>query len=160
VATLRRRFTRRAARAPLILYSAGLGGLLGQSFLLLEHTGRVSGLPRRTVLEVVGRLPGDRYVVASGYGERADWYRNIRARPCVHVSVGRRRHIPAVARPLAPNEAAQALEAYRAAHPWRWRLVDQVLTRTTHRPARDLLAALPLVELHLGWEGTADQRSP
>jgi hypothetical protein len=76
------------------------------------------------------------------------------------VSVDRRRHIPAVARPLAPNEAAQALEAYRAAHPWRWRLVDQVLTRTTHRPARDLLAALPLVELHLGWEGTADQRPP
>ena len=40
-------------RFPLLLFKAGLGPLFGQRFLKLTHTGRVSGLERETVLEVV-----------------------------------------------------------------------------------------------------------
>ena len=40
-------------RAPVWLYRLGLGGLFGKRMLLLNHTGRKSGLPRQAVLEVV-----------------------------------------------------------------------------------------------------------
>lgn len=47
-------------RAPVALYRAGLGGLLGSRLVLLTDTGRVSGEPRQEVLEVVahGDEPG------------------------------------------------------------------------------------------------------
>ncbi len=38
-------------RAPIGPYRIGLGGLLGRRFLLLEHVGRRSGLPRHTVID-------------------------------------------------------------------------------------------------------------
>lgn len=148
MATLSTRVIRRAARLPLVLYRLRLGRLFGESLLLLEHTGRVSGRPRRTVLEVVGRLPGDRLVVASGRGDRADWYRNIRAEPRVHVSVGQRR-VPAVARPVPGPEAAQVLATYRATHPRRWPLVATVLSRTLPGSDRDRITGPPLVEIRL-----------
>jgi hypothetical protein len=40
---------------PIRLSHRGLGGLLGGSFVLLTHTGRVSGQPREAVLQVVDR---------------------------------------------------------------------------------------------------------
>ena len=40
-------------RLPIWLYQLHLGFLLGHRFLLLTHTGRRSGLLRRTVVEVV-----------------------------------------------------------------------------------------------------------
>ena len=46
-------FNRLMFRAPIWLYRLGLGWMLGKRFLLLNHTGRESGLPRQTVLEVV-----------------------------------------------------------------------------------------------------------
>jgi hypothetical protein len=50
------RFNRFMMRAPIALYRVGLGGLLGKRFLLLEHTGRKSGLTRRTALEIAFTL--------------------------------------------------------------------------------------------------------
>jgi hypothetical protein len=41
------------ARAPIPLLRHGFGRLLGPRFLLLEHLGRHSGLPRYVALEVV-----------------------------------------------------------------------------------------------------------
>jgi len=43
---------RAVARAPIRVYGAGYGFLFGARVLLLEHTGRVSGLPRYVVVEV------------------------------------------------------------------------------------------------------------
>lgn len=96
-------------RAPISLYGAGYGHLLGDRFLLLEHSGRATGRPRRAVLQVARRLPGDRYVVASGRGTASDWYRNITQEPRVHVSTGRLRRVPAVARQLDGDEARDVL---------------------------------------------------
>ena len=47
------RLTRCLLRLPIWLYRLRLGWLLGGRFLLLNHTGRKTGLPRRTVLEIV-----------------------------------------------------------------------------------------------------------
>ena len=135
-------------RAPIWLYRAGLGGLLGGRFLLLTHTGRKSGLPRQTVLEVVIREREDgSYVVASGWGESSDWLRNISHTPAVSIQVGRRT-CPALAERVAPDEAGRLLAAYAQEHPLAFRiLVKQMLGHALDSSAADhaALARLPLV---------------
>ena len=73
---------RLAFRPPIYLYRLGLGQLLGHRFMLLTHRGRRSGRVYQTALEVVRYDPSLREtVVASGWGERSDWYRNSRLIP-------------------------------------------------------------------------------
>ena len=76
-------------RAPIWLYRWNLGFLLGNRFMLLNHTGRKSGLPRQAVIEIIGRTENI-YYAASGFGEKAQWYRNIIATPEVTIQIGRK----------------------------------------------------------------------
>ena len=140
------------ARAPIGLYRPGHGWLVGERILMLQHTGRRSGRPRFVVLEVVRRLSGDRYVVAAGMGETADWYRNVRQDPRVRVWVGRRREVPGVARRLDQAEARNHLEDYRAERPATWRFLKPIISRVIGRPGQtdeELFTTVPLVELIL-----------
>lgn len=108
---------RAIARAPIWLYRCGLGGLLGRRFVLVTHTGRSSGLARRVVLEVVGRDDeSGGYLVASGYGRRAQWFRNIIADPRVGFQVARHRYT-GWAQPLPPAESGQRLAEYARRYP-------------------------------------------
>ena len=77
--------SRRLMRAPAWIYRARAGVLFGSRILMLEHVGRKSGVPRYAVLEVVDHPTPDTYVVASGFGRKAQWFRNIQASagPCV-----------------------------------------------------------------------------
>jgi deazaflavin-dependent oxidoreductase (nitroreductase family) len=110
-------FMRWLARLPIGLYRMGLGRLLGSRFLRLRHTGRVSGRPRLTVLEVLDADPETgTYFVASGWGERSDWVKNIKADPQVEIQVGARRW-PARARRLAEEEASERMLHYGRRHP-------------------------------------------
>jgi deazaflavin-dependent oxidoreductase (nitroreductase family) len=52
---------------------------------LLETTGRVSGVPRRT--PVGGRRVGDAFWLVSEFGERSQYIRNIKADPRVRVRI-------------------------------------------------------------------------
>jgi len=114
-------------RAPVWLYRRGLGWLLGRRFLLLTHTGRRSGLPRQTVLEVVAYDPASgRCVVASGFGPRSDWVLNIQADPRLEVQSGRER-FRGTARQLAPPEAGQALLDYARRHPGAFRELSRFM---------------------------------
>ncbi|MEB3980298.1 nitroreductase family deazaflavin-dependent oxidoreductase [Mycobacterium sp. 663a-19] len=88
--------------------------MFGSRLLLLNHIGRVSGKPRRTVLEVVEH-DGDSYVVASGWGPTAAWYRNILHTPDVTIQVGGRT-IPVTAMPLTGEEGAQVFLRYASRH--------------------------------------------
>lgn len=54
--------TRFLFRMPICFYRVRLGWLFGHRLLLLNHTGRVSGKLRRTILEV-DEYDGDSYVV-------------------------------------------------------------------------------------------------
>jgi deazaflavin-dependent oxidoreductase (nitroreductase family) len=101
-------------RIPIQLYRLGLGWLFGRRLLLLNHTGRVSGKPRQTVLEVAEH-DGDSYVVASGWGPTAAWYRNILHTPDVTIQVGRQT-IPATAIPLDKEQGAQVFVRYGSRH--------------------------------------------
>jgi deazaflavin-dependent oxidoreductase (nitroreductase family) len=106
--------TRLLFRIPIRLYRLRLGWLFGSRLLLLNHTGRVSGKPRQTVLEVAER-DGDGYVVASGWGPTAAWYRNILHTPEVTIQVGTRT-IPVTAIPLDKDEGAEVFARYGSRH--------------------------------------------
>ena len=67
----------------------GLGSLVGSFVLLLETTGRKSGLPRITPLQY-DEIDGIIYV-GSARGVKADWYRNLAEDPNVKVTVGTRK---------------------------------------------------------------------
>lgn len=120
-----RPWIRWALRLPRYLYRWQLGWLLGHRFLLLEHHGRHSGRRYETVLEVVRWDPGAEVIVVSGWGPRADWYRNLMAGGDVHVTLARHR-FHAAFRVVPPDEAVTALAGYEH----RNRFVRPVINRT------------------------------
>ncbi len=146
------RFLKAVFDAPSWLYRIGLGPLLGKRVLALTHRGRKSGKLHRTILEVAlyDRESGES-VVASAYGSRADWYRNIAAAPALRVQTGWKDYTP-VQRFLTADEAKEAAARFCRDHPWEAKLVPRVLPAIgaaipddpTLTPA-ELLGALPMV---------------
>lgn len=136
-------------RAPVALYRARLGFVLGSRLLMLEHAGRTSGARRHVVLEVVDRPRPGTYVVVSGFGERAQWLRNVRADPRVRVYAGSRRPAPATARQLSAEDAAAALAAYAARHPRAWARLKPVLESTLGARIDETGTSLPVIALDL-----------
>jgi deazaflavin-dependent oxidoreductase (nitroreductase family) len=125
-------------RAPIWLYKARLGFLMGNRMLLLEHVGRKTGALRYAVLEVVERQAPDRYVIVSGFGARSQWYRNVLAQPHVRVSVGRRRNVSAIAAPMSPELAKAALQRYAEHYPRTWARIEPTLEAALGTPDLDL----------------------
>ena len=106
--------TRFLFRVPIYFYRVRLGWLFGHRLLLLNHIGRVSGKLRRTILEVA-EYDGDSYVVASGWGPNAAWYRNILHTPDVTIQAGTRT-IPVTAIPLDKDEGGDVFVRYASRH--------------------------------------------
>ncbi|WP_179469072.1 nitroreductase family deazaflavin-dependent oxidoreductase [Mycolicibacterium vinylchloridicum] len=103
-------------RIPIYAYRIGCGWIFGDRLMLLNHIGRVSGVQRQTILEVVSHdHADDSYVVASGWGPTAAWYRNVLHNPEVGIQVGRRT-IPVTAVPLSTEEGADVFARYAARH--------------------------------------------
>ncbi|CAM5672341.1 nitroreductase/quinone reductase family protein [Streptomyces fumanus] len=75
---------------------------------LLETTGRVSGLPRRT--PVGGRRVGGSFWLVSEFGDRSQYVRNLRADPRVRVRL-RGRWYPGTAHPLPDDDPVARLRA-------------------------------------------------
>jgi len=71
---------------PRVAYALGLGPIVGRFVLLLTTTGRKSGRP--VVTPLLFEQTEGTYLVASARGHSADWLRNIRVAPDVHVRVG------------------------------------------------------------------------
>jgi len=73
----------------LLLWRLGLGSWVnlwpegGGCIMVLTHTGRKTGLRRRTPVNYA-EIDGELYCTA-GFGQISDWYRNIRANPQVEV---------------------------------------------------------------------------
>lgn len=145
-----RRIPRRLARAPIPVFRAGFGWIFAGVLVMVEHTGRTSGLPRYAVLETVASEPGA-VVVPSGYGPGSQWYRNIQADPRVRLWHGRSTAVPARAHVLGPDDGRDLLERYRREHPVRARFVARVLGIPKLRPGEplpaDLGARIPLVRI-------------
>ncbi|TET98088.1 MAG: nitroreductase family deazaflavin-dependent oxidoreductase [Anaerolineales bacterium] len=102
-------------KPPRIAYALGLGPLVGRLVLLLTTKGRKTGLLRVTPLQYE-QIDG-KYYVASAFGIRTDWYKNILADPGVRVRVGRK-EFEAFAEPSSdPAQIADFLEYRLARHP-------------------------------------------
>jgi deazaflavin-dependent oxidoreductase (nitroreductase family) len=105
-------------RLPIWFYRARFGWMLGDRFLLLNHTGRKSGLLRQTVIEVVQHdKTVDTYYVVSGWGEKSDWYRNIRKDPSVVIQTGRRT-FRSTAEFIPVEKAIEIVQTYAQDHPF------------------------------------------
>jgi len=108
------RLQRWSFRAPVKLFDWRLDRLLGRRFLQLEHVGRKSGAPRRSVLEVIDVLDGYP-VIASGFGTRSDWYRNVTADPNVTIT-WRHQRFDATATRLDHDDATALFARYQLEH--------------------------------------------
>lgn len=142
--------TRWLVRAPIGLYRAGLGFLFGSRLIMLEHRGRTSGRRRYVVLEVVDHPSPGVYVIVSGFGVRAQWYRNILAEPRVRVSIGFRRQLAATAVPMTPDESSAALRRYIEVHPKAWAKLRETIEVAVGAPVTEL----PMVRVRLTGERT------
>lgn len=104
-------------RAPIWLYKLNLGFLLGERFLMFRHKGRKSGQDRFTVVEVVDHdAESDTFIIASGWGEHSDWFKNVSKTPEVTV-FSKQRKFEALAQRLSQQPAVKALLSYGQAHP-------------------------------------------
>jgi deazaflavin-dependent oxidoreductase (nitroreductase family) len=104
-------------RLPIWLYRIHLGWLLGNRFLLLNHTGRKSGKAYQTVIEVVKHdRQSNSFFVASGWGNKSDWYQNIQKNPDVIICSGRQT-LPVHAENIPLTEAVNILNEYTKRYP-------------------------------------------
>jgi len=73
-------------RLPILIYKFRLGWIFGHRAILLIHKGRYSRKTRYVVLEVI-KFDKDSNVhyVASGFGGKSDWFRNIVKYPHVNI---------------------------------------------------------------------------
>jgi deazaflavin-dependent oxidoreductase (nitroreductase family) len=141
--------SRSLTRAPIWVYRAGLGSVFGSRMLMLEHTGRRTGKQRYVVLEVIDHPDPDKYIVASGFGKRAQWFQNVHANSTVKISAAGRRSVPAEARQLTTAEADAALRSYIARHPGAWSALKPAIENTLGEPISEHDSALPMVEFSL-----------
>lgn len=142
---------RSVLRLPIWLYRMHLGWLLGNRFLLLQHTGRNSGRVRETVIEVVKHDPTtDTYYVVSGWGSKSDWYLNIQKNAFITIRVGGRR-IRAHAVAVSAAEAADTLKGYSERYPVAFRELTQLFLGERVQPgyeaAQMLAERMPMVAL-------------
>lgn len=104
------------------------------------------------MLEVVAWDPAAREaVVMSGFGPRAQWYRNVLAGEAVEVQIARERFAPS-AHPLDAEEASRVMDAYERRNRVAARVIRVVLSRLaglrydgSDAARRRLVEALPLV---------------
>jgi deazaflavin-dependent oxidoreductase (nitroreductase family) len=141
--------TRFLMRAPIWIYKAGAAKLLGSRLLMLEHTGRKSGIRRSVVLEVIGHPAPDSYLVAAGFGDKSQWFRNIKANPRVSIHTDRHASAAATARVLTQHEADRTLADYADQHPRAWQRFKPILEKTLGEPISETATRLPIVELRL-----------
>lgn len=119
--------TRAIVRLPISLFRWGLGFVFGGRLLMLEHLGRKSGRVRSVVLEIIDRPAAGGYVVVSGFGEKAQWFRNISADPRVRVTLGAHKPVAALVHRMPETEAQETLAQYAVEHPKAWANLQPIL---------------------------------
>ncbi|MEU4214204.1 nitroreductase family deazaflavin-dependent oxidoreductase [Actinoplanes sp. NPDC026623] len=137
-------------RAPVLLFRARTGWLFVGRLVLVEHVGRRTGARRAVVLEVVDRdRTSGAVTVASGFGRRADWYRNLRVHPEATMRAGLR-SVPVTARPVDEDHAVEIMIAYGRRYPRTARRVARFMGLTVDGSAEGYAAvgrAVPFLTL-------------
>ena len=132
------------------LYDIGLGRLAGRRFLRVAHRGRRTGRTYHTVVEVIDYDPTTREsIVLSGWGDRADWYRNILKAPAIEITTAGQRYKP-MQRMLDSKELYTRLQSYVA----RNRILRPLVRRTLGLALDGSAADQRMLEQH-GYCGVA-----
>jgi deazaflavin-dependent oxidoreductase (nitroreductase family) len=118
---------------------------------MLQHIGRKSGLPLYAVIEVVKHDEStDAYYIASGWGEKADWFQNILMEPQV-VLYSKRRKLPARAARLSVEESTRVLISYATRYPTAFKNLTKLMMgqalEATEADSLKLAQAVPMVRL-------------
>jgi deazaflavin-dependent oxidoreductase (nitroreductase family) len=127
-----------------VLYSIGLGPLIGRIILLLTTTGRRSGLKRVTPLQY--EMIGDDYYVGAARGTKADWVRNIQSYPQVEVRVGAKQFQGTAEVVTAPSKFADFMEVRLQRHPHMIGLLMEKAHGLPRHPSREQLEELGCTE--------------
>lgn len=139
-------------RLPIFFYKIGLGGLMGERFILVNHIGRKSQKQRQAVLEVIhSDSQSKMYYVVSAFGEKSQWYQNLMNQPEVEVQVGRNR-FDARAERLPTDEGAELLASYTSEHPAAARSISKLIGyegEGTPEDFRELGKSLPVIRFRL-----------
>lgn len=140
-------------RLPIWLYRLHLSWLLGDRFIMLTHTGRKSGLPHQTVIEVVKHdQESNTYYIVSGWGEKSDWYQNIRKMPQVTFQVGSRK-FHTKAEFIPKEKAVDILNTYAHQHPIAFNELSEVFFGERMKAGSDaaerIAEKMPMVAFHL-----------
>ena len=141
-------------RTPLVLYRIGyrigLNRIVPERYVVIEHRGRRTGRVYQTMLEIFGHDAGhDEIFVVSGWGEQADWYRNLRAGGAVRVLRGTHAFAPNV-RSLSLETAECVHAAYLRSHPFAMRASMWLVgmkPRNDEPLERQLAHAMPVLGL-------------
>jgi deazaflavin-dependent oxidoreductase (nitroreductase family) len=114
-------------RLPIWLYRAHLGWVYGHRFMLLTHTGRKSGRPRQTFLEVLEyERASNTHLVFAGWGKQSDWVRNIEKNPQVTINAGHTRYRAHATR-LEPEAAERAIVTFAKRNPLAIRMIPRLM---------------------------------
>jgi deazaflavin-dependent oxidoreductase (nitroreductase family) len=125
-------------------------GLSPAPVVVLVHRGRSSGRTYRTPVEAIAEdADREEVVVSPMWGERSDWYRNVRAGGLLEVRrQGEGRRVEW--RPLGEEERRRALARYRASHPLYSPLILSILCRLhglSGDPGDAVARGLPMLAL-------------
>ena len=127
-----------------VLYSIGLGPLIGRIILLLTTTGRSSGLKRLTPLQY--EMICDDYYVGAARGTKADWVRNIQSCPQVEVRVGKKQFQGTAEVVTDASRFADFVEVRLQRHPRMIGLIMQKAHGLPRHPSREQLEKLGSTE--------------
>lgn len=127
-----------------ILYSIGLGPLIGRIILLLETTGRRSGLKRVTPLQY--EMIGNDYYVGAARGIKADWVRNIQSCPQVEIRLGAKQFQGIAEVVTDPSKFADFVEIRLQRHPRMIGLIMEKAHGLPRHPSRKQLEELGSTE--------------
>jgi deazaflavin-dependent oxidoreductase (nitroreductase family) len=141
-----------ALRLPIWLYRFHVGWVLGNRFLLLNHTGRKSGRLYQTVIEVVKHdQESNSFFVVSGWGDKSDWYQNIQIKPDVTIYMGRKR-LPVHAENIPIDQAIEILNEYTHRYPTAFKELSALFLHERMPPgteaSRHLAEKMPMVVFH------------
>lgn len=150
-------------RLPLLFYRAGLNAWMGDRFIHLVHIGRVSGLRRETVIEVVEHdRELDIYYLACGWGSGSDWYRNILKTPDVEATVGKRK-FHGRAESMQADFASALFCRYGQLHPQTLQTLARIMgyrIEATDSDYRALGHAIPVIAIQVKEELMQDDLLP
>lgn len=135
-------------RLPVWLYRFRMGWLMGKRMIYFEHIGRTSGIKRRSIVEIIRYDQAqDIYYVVSGYGEKADWFRNIMKTPKVFAQVANRRFNADVER-LSQERALEEFQDYARRNPKMFKYLGMLLgfkLEGTEEEIEQLSRILPVI---------------